>query len=54
MTFTDWLGFGFGAAVLVTVGWLIGTWVHSASRRHQPRWFDLYDVFDEEDRDAIG
>jgi hypothetical protein len=47
--------FAVAVAGLVSVGWLVGYWVGSEAKRAAgERWLDLYDVFDEEDQDAIG
>lgn len=52
MSRTEALAFAVAVATLVSVGWFVGLWIGTATRRN--RFLDLYDVFDDEDQDAIG
>ena len=55
MSRVEALLFGLAVAGLVSVGWVIGHVLGTEVKRAAgERWLDLYDVFDEEDQDAIG
>lgn len=54
MSIAQGLLLSIAVAGIASVGFAIGAWLGRAARPKGDRWLDLYDVFDEEDQDAIG